>query len=136
TDISRDGLKVLFEPLSPPEDVRMIDVPGAGVGSLVHADRPDHILFAGAFSPDGGWVAFTAALDNSPNKKLFISPIRAGHALRERDWIPVTDGSQVDANAAWSPDGNLLYFLSERDGFFCIWAQRLAPATKEPAGAA
>lgn len=30
-----------------------------------------------------------------------------------------------------SPDGNLLYFVSDRDGFRCIWAQRRAQ-TKRP----
>ncbi|MCP5112313.1 MAG: hypothetical protein GY953_15925, partial [bacterium] len=41
-----------------------------------------------------------------------------------------------DLLAAWSPDGNLLYFLSDRDGWNCIWSQRLEPATKEPTGEA
>lgn len=67
---------------------------------------------------------------------MFISPIVDGHGVAEAHWIPVTDGLQVDTYVAWSPDGNLLYFLSERDGFRCIWAQRLAPATKQPDGAA
>ena len=31
--------------------------------------------------------------------------------------------------------GNLLYFYSKRDGFMCIWAQRLDPASKRPSGA-
>jgi Tol biopolymer transport system component len=136
TDISGDNRKVLFEPLNPPEDVMMIDVAAKRISSLVHADRPDHILYSGRFSPDGQWVAFEAALDKSPNKKLFISPIRNGHGLKEAEWIPVTDGLQVDANAVWSPDGNFLYFLSERDGFRCIWAQHLAPVSKRPDGAA
>jgi hypothetical protein len=30
----------------------------------------------------------------------------------------------------------MLYFLSDRDGFRCIWAQRLDRATRRPAGAA
>jgi Tol biopolymer transport system component len=136
TDISSDGQKVLFQPLNPPEDVMMIDVPTHRRSSLVHSDRQDHILFVGRFSPDGQWVAFTASLDSSPHKKLFISPIRDGHGVGEPDWIPVTDGSQVDVNEAWSPDGNVFYFLSERDGFRCIWAQRLKPATKRPDGPA
>ena len=34
----------------------------------------------------------------------------------------------------WSPDGSRLYFASERDGFSCIWQQRLDPATKRPLG--
>lgn len=35
---------------------------------------------------------------------------------------------------AWSPDGNLLYATSKRDGHLCIWAQRLHPVTKRPVG--
>ena len=40
----------------------------------------------------------------------------------------------MDRYAEWSPDGNMLYFLSERDSFRCIWAQRLDPVTKRPTG--
>jgi hypothetical protein len=35
----------------------------------------------------------------------------------------------------WSSDGGLLYYLSDRDGHTCVWAQRLDPATKRPLGA-
>jgi Tol biopolymer transport system component len=136
TDVSLGGQKVLFEPLGPPEHVMMIDVPAKRKTPMVASQAADHILYQGRFSPDGRWVAFHAALDNSLNKKVFISPIHDGHGAEEKDWIPVTDGLQVDANVAWSPDGNLLYFFSERDGFRCIWAQHLEPATKQPAGSA
>jgi hypothetical protein len=112
-----------------------IDVPARRIGSLIHSERSDHILYRGRFSPDAQWVAFDAALDKSLNKRVFISQIRDGHGTSEANWIAVTDGLQVDAYVAWSPDGNLLYFLSERDGFRCIWAQRLTPATKQPNGA-
>jgi hypothetical protein len=33
----------------------------------------------------------------------------------------------------WSPDGNVLYYRSKRDGHHCIWAQRLGPG-KKPLG--
>ena len=39
--------------------------------------------------------------------------------------IDITDGSFWDDKADWSPDGNTVYFLSDRDGFRCIYAQRL-----------
>jgi len=35
---------------------------------------------------------------------------------------------------AWSPDGNLVYLNSWRDGHECIWALRLRPGTKRPIG--
>jgi dipeptidyl aminopeptidase/acylaminoacyl peptidase len=34
----------------------------------------------------------------------------------------------------WSPNGNLLYYVSDQDGFACIWARRLDPVTKNPVG--
>jgi eukaryotic-like serine/threonine-protein kinase len=46
----------------------------------------------------------------------------------------VTDGRGMERYADWSPDGNMLYFLSERDGFRCIRAQRLDPKSKHPVG--
>jgi hypothetical protein len=48
----------------------------------------------------------------------------------------LTNNAASDTWPAWSPDSNLLYYLSKRDGFLCLWAQRLDPATKRPAGAA
>jgi hypothetical protein len=46
----------------------------------------------------------------------------------------VTSGEFRDDKPRWSPDGNLLYFISDRDGFLCFWAQRLDPASKRPIG--
>ena len=67
-------------------------------------------------------------------QQVMVAPARPGSPPPESEWIPITDGSNMDRRPAWSPDGNLLYFTSERDGFRCIWAQRLVPATKRPDG--
>jgi hypothetical protein len=48
----------------------------------------------------------------------------------------VTDGSKLERDPAWSADGRFLYYLSERDGFRCIWARPLDPSTKRPSGEA
>ena len=52
------------------------------------------------------------------------------------DRIPITDGKEMDLKSYWSPDGNLLYFLSDRDGFRCIWAQPLDAGNERPDGEA
>jgi hypothetical protein len=54
--------------------------------------------------------------------------------IEEKEWVAVTDGRGMERYADWSPDGNTLYFLSERDGFRCSRAQRLEPASKRPMG--
>ena len=81
---------------------------------------------------DDHWVTFYGGLEPG-HTKLFILPIGERPAT-EQDLIEVTDGSGYDIVPEFSPDGNLLYFFSQRDGARCLWAQRLDPGTKRPAG--
>lgn len=84
------------------------------------------------FSPDDRWVVFNATL--AGRSRIFIAPVRSRGLTPESDWIAITDGVWDDI-PRWSPDGNSVYFMSERDGYRCIWAQRL-DASKQPSGAA
>src|SRR5262249_18320081 len=63
-----------------------------------------------------------------------LADLRGAVSKRRVDceWIAITDGA-ADDKPRWSPDGATLYFLSKRDGFRCIWAQRV-DARKHPAG--
>jgi hypothetical protein len=53
----------------------------------------------------------------------------------EEAWVPLTDGQHYDDKPALSPNGKILYFTSTRDGYPCIWDERLDPGTKYPVGA-
>jgi len=83
-------------------------------------------------SPDGNWVAFH--LPRPVSEPVKIAPVRAGKAAAEEEWITVTTATGINRRPWWSPDGNLLYFLSSRDNYQCIWAQPLNAATKRPRG--
>jgi hypothetical protein len=50
---------------------------------------------------------------------------RAVDVVRSDDWLN---------SPRWSPDGTRLYHLSRRDGFYCIWAQPIDPATRTARG--
>lgn len=131
--LSADGRRVLYEPLES-EDLTMYD---AALGKPVKlALRPDKdtILSGGQFSPDGNWVAFHSIGNQSARTRIWIVPAGSEGALPQADWIPVTDGEWVERDPAWAPSGALLYYLSERDGFRCIWARRLDARTKRPVG--
>ena len=98
--------------------------------------HPKYNLHRPRFSPDGKWLAFHVPLEAEQGRTpIFIAPLRNRVALGESEWIQVTDGTGIDAAPWWSPDGNILYFLSQRDEFLCIWAQHLDQETKRPAGA-
>jgi TolB protein len=91
--------------------------------------HPSSNLFGARFSPDGRWIAFAAGA-TSARSRVFIAPLRSS-SPPEREWIAVEPEGSGDP--AWSPDGNVLYFRSKRDGYHCIWAQKLGPG-KAPAG--
>jgi serine/threonine protein kinase len=91
----------------------------------VHSVRP---------SPDFKWVAFD--LPGVPNGPVKIAPLRDGRAGDESEWITVAAYPGRSAFPWWSPDGNLLYFASMKDGNTDLWAQRLDPVTKHPSGEA
>jgi Tol biopolymer transport system component len=89
--------------------------------------------------PQGRMVAFHV-ITSAENRQVFLAPLRSGAGGKielppEREWIAITDGTSIDRNPAWSPEGNLLYYQSERDGWRCIWARRIRPSG-EPDGPA
>ena len=110
----------------------------SGIGMLiVGASRDDKWLRHpgyGIYNPrltaDGGWIAFNARADRLAAARVFIAKVRPSGVAPENEWITVSEGDAP----AWSPKANLLYFWSDRDGSPCLWAQRLDPETKRPAG--
>jgi len=91
-------------------------------------------------SPDGKWLTFHTSentrapkLTMSSKRQVFVAPYN-GYPVPPANWIPMTDGEGLDREARWSTDGNQIYFLSDRDGFRCIWKRNLNPATKQPSG--
>jgi len=95
---------------------------GPGV-PLVTSSRYD---LAGAQRSPDGWLAFHA-ITGPVQRQIFAAKTNA-------DWVPITDGRHLDRNAVWNERSDTLYFVSERCGFRCLWAQRLDPVTKSPLG--
>jgi hypothetical protein len=54
--------------------------------------------------------------------------------LGPEDWFVLTNSATFEDKPSWSPDGTRVYYTSDRDGFRCIWTQRLDAKTKRPIG--
>ena len=132
---SSDGREILYEPLEN-EDVLMYDSGRRATVKLALRASPDLILSSARFSRDGKWVAFHALHNATNSAQIWIAPTGPALPAPPAEWIAVTDGSKLERDPAWSSDGRFLYFLSERDGFRCIWARPLNPLTKKPSGEA
>jgi Tol biopolymer transport system component len=84
-------------------------------------------------SPDDRWIAMAVGTPSDGRIRIYAVPVREG-PTPEKDWIPIVDEPCWSGTLRWSPDGSRVYFISSRDEFICLWAQRLDPATKHPAG--
>jgi hypothetical protein len=65
-----------------------------------------------------------------------VAPFQRDTPSKESDWIRVVSDQHYNDKPRWSPDGNRIYFVSDRDGFICLWSQPLEPETKRPVGPA
>jgi hypothetical protein len=133
---SFDGTRVLFAAGSAGRaDITVANVATGEKTRLI--GHPQFNLYQSNSSPDGGLIAFVAHID-SQHSRLFIAPFHRGPVPSSNaipaDWIPISSGEFWDDKPRWSPDGSLLYFISNRDGFLCVWCQRLDPVSRQPAG--
>ena len=91
-------------------------------------------LIPRSLSADGKWLAFSAHRTAS-DFTIYVAPFSPDRPPAREEWVEVVGSPEVHPNPHWSPDGGLLYFSSERDGYNCLWAQRLDRGTKKPVGA-
>jgi len=125
-----NGRSLLYQKLSPKEDslVGVLDLAGHEAPVVQSSESA---LFSPSMSPDGKWLAL---LVRTPPDKHVVTliPLRDGTAAPQSAWIPITEPGQWVNKPRWAVSGNVLYYISDRDGFVCIWARRLDPVTKKP----
>lgn len=118
---SPDGLKMVYRT---PSGLGLLDLTTGEKTPLVEAGLN---LTEARISPDGRWIVFEETAAGA--SRIWLARFRKSPIPRS-DWHPITDGSGWDDRPRWSPNSHLLYFLSDRDGFRCIWAQRLESRAK------
>ena len=128
-DWTADGKKILYY-TNAPVHYKTIDV-ATGEQQEVWPETDQVPPIDLRFSPSQEWLAFWVW----GNGWSFVSPVKGGKGLAENEWTRLDEFQGRDfSHPWWSPDGNMLYHLSRRDGFKCIWVQRLNPATKAAQG--
>jgi eukaryotic-like serine/threonine-protein kinase len=128
-DWSPDGTTVLCLEGYPNGKVVEMDLKSLSKTTLL--DDPGFGLYQAHFSNDGRWVTFNATSLKEERSRVYVAPFRKGLVPRN-EWIAISD-SGWDDKPHFSHDDNLLFFSSDRDGFRCIWAQRLGPG-RHPSG--
>jgi Tol biopolymer transport system component len=124
SDWSRDGRQFLWFARSHDHStIGIVDRAGSKLTPILAI--PDGDLYQPHFSPDGKYVTFNAV--RNLHSRIYAARLGSG-AIPFGDWIPLTDGTTWDDKPRMSLDSKLLFFVSDRDGFPCIWVQRMGAA--------
>jgi serine/threonine protein kinase len=107
--VSRDGSRMLYAALQQKDTLRLAGF-DAVAGVVTSAPRPvldgTFLIFSSAVSPDGRFVAMT---NRGGQEDLFVVEVATGE-IRQ-----LTNDEARDRGVSWSPDGQQLYFYSQRD---------------------
>lgn len=106
---SPDGHQIAFEADG---ELRVMNANGSGVRTVTSGAFPDSI----SFSPDGEHLAFTGRAGGS----LDIFTVRTDGSELTR----LTEDSGQDRQPAWSPNGKLIAFVSNRWNGPHVWLMR------------
>jgi Tol biopolymer transport system component len=126
-----DRSKLLVDYAGPKQrEIHIVDVATGQTKLLLqHAEFQ---LTMPRVSPDGRVLTFTE-LRPGRARRINLVPF-TGEAVPESQWSVVLDGAELDRQPVWSPSSDILYFLSDRDGTRCIWAQRVDTSTRKAVG--
>ncbi len=102
--------------------------PHAETGMRVVASHPEYNLYYSRFSPDDRWIAFNA-VKGTDTSTIYITRASGGG-----EWTRITEEQGWSDKPNWSPDGRILYFVSERLGYFNVWGIHFDPAKGKPVG--
>ena len=131
-DWSPDGRKIIGWTVANGNEIAEFDLVARKREILIK--ESGHDVVSPRYSPDGNWISFQERT-GAYTRQLWIAPLDGGSLpIPPSRWIAITDNASIDREARWSQDGSTIYFASNRDGFQCLWSQRLDPSTKKPEG--
>jgi Tol biopolymer transport system component len=130
-DWSGDGRRVVYS-MGWPGLTYVQEVAGGVRREVVEGE-----IHSPVFSPDGQWIAYvvknpifvygTANFANEGNSAIEVVSVDGGSA------VSITEGSSLNINPQWTPDGKGLLWFSNRDGARDLYYTRLA-RSKAPLG--
>ena len=107
-------------------------VPLSGGQSRTILSVPNVLVRDAVWSAANQYIVFTISKRDAPGQQSIPGKVYAAHFSPGADrpdsrWIEITEDSTYSRRPVWSTDGGTIFYLSERDGFWCIWGQRFDP---------
>jgi serine/threonine protein kinase/Tol biopolymer transport system component len=135
SDVTFDGGQVLCDSRDPSERI-VLWSHGTTQTLVAQPDGRNTTQFDGNFSPNERWVAYSEGRPSSPERRIMVVPNAPNRKLNADEWIAISDSGDFDISPVWGADGKHIYWVSDKDGFRCIWARPVDPDTARPTGPA
>jgi Tol biopolymer transport system component len=134
---SPDSKLLFVQGVSGPGTIGFVNLASRKVVTCLQSS--EFSLYVPDVSHDGRWITFVAFESGSSGSflgrpQVLAAPFQVDRPSNESDWIRITNDQHWNDKPHWSPDGNRIYFVSDRDGFTCLWTQAVEPETKRPVG--
>jgi eukaryotic-like serine/threonine-protein kinase len=128
------GTRILYDQAAKNTEIGVLDV-GSGKSTTILRSK-NYRIYTPRLSPDGRLLCFTR-MSSPRDRRTYIVRFSDNRLIPEDEWKALTAGPGMDERQPfWSTDGRLLYFLSEGDGFRCVWAVRVDAVSLKAIGAA
>lgn len=102
--------------------------PHAETEMRVIASHPEYNIYYARFSPDDRWIAFEA-VKGTDLATIYVVPVAGG------EWTRITEEKGWNDKPNWSPDGRILYFVSDRiTGYLNVWGIHFDRVSGKPIG--
>ena len=110
-----------------PSEIKTVDI--ATLESTTVLENPAYSLGDASWSSEVEHLLFTASRGTS--KRVFMASLPRTATSVTGEWIPISDESESSDRPLWSNDGKSVFYLSNRDGYSCIWGRHIefAPRT-------
>jgi Tol biopolymer transport system component len=89
-------------------------------------------LHHAAYSPDGKSLA-ASVRDDSSHSRIVLADVKSDGSVGE--WNSITDNGYWAERPVWSANGRVVYFVTDKDGFWCVFGQEVNAASLEVIGA-
>jgi serine/threonine protein kinase len=114
-------------------EVKVQDIAGGKEHTILSA--PGGAVQDAVWSPESRFILFTVLRPNS-NGQVFTARFSPGSNAPDNHWVEITGASDFSRKPRWSGDGKTIYYLSKRDGHWCIWGQHFDPVLGRAIGKA
>ncbi|MGA2048538.1 MAG: protein kinase [Terracidiphilus sp.] len=125
-----DGKAILFGNAALTE-VKVQDVAGGRAHTILSV--PGGAVRDAVWSPENGFILFTV-LKPDTNGQIFAARISPGADAPDDHWVEISAASDFSRKPRWSGDGKTIYYLSKKDGNWCVWGQHFNSVLGRAAG--